>query len=397
MGSSGPPAFRKNGLRQYAPSRNGAGRSFLCAPPKTVPRKNCFCRMDSGEEGDMKKLTAILMCVICLAGLAAPAASALSLYDGTAALDASFLDGEVKNGFDYVWYSPWKGESDQTAYPLTVWLHGMKSGTERRAQLKWYEFSNWASEEYQARFADAGGCYLLAVRASDSDINSWTGDSCAKLKLTIDKFIAANEAHIDKKRIYIAGYSTGGAAVWDMLAQYPGFFAAGIPIAAVLQPTAEETAKLADTSVWIFSSDNDPYVLAGSRDAELAFRQLKNSTHRPTGVRMTTVSDARFADNSKRYDLSTGNLTWDAEHFIWEAVTYDMHLMDGVTPYPYTATTDAAGNAISFEAPTEGVISWLSAQRLAENQTSAKVGFFEKIRLFFEKIFAYFRLLFGGH
>ena len=342
----------------------------------------------------MKKITALLMCALCFVWLITPAASALSLRDGTAALDASFQDGEVKNGFDYVWYSPKKGESDQTRYPLTVWLHGMKSGTERRAQLKWYEFSNWSSEEYQARFANAGGCYLLAVRASDSDINSWTGDSCAKLKLTVDKFVEANKDNIDTARVYIAGYSTGGAAVWDMLAQYPGFFAAGIPIASVLQPTVEEVAKLADTSVWIFSSDNDPHVLAGSRDAALAFQQLKNSTNRPAGVRMTTVSDARFADNSKRYNLETGEIMWDAEHFIWEAVTYDMHLMDGTTPYPYTSTTDASGNTVTFDSPTEGVISWLSLQRLPEKPSGEKTGFFEKIKLFFDKILNYLRLLF---
>jgi len=346
----------------------------------------------------MKKLIAIFLSVLSLTLSFALSASALSLNDGTAALDASFSDGEYARGFDYVWFSPKKSDDDATKYPLTVWLHGMKSGTEKRAQLKYYEFSNWASDEYQARFANAGGCYLLAVRASDSDINSWTVESCGKLKSTIDYFIGMNRDNIDTSRIYIAGYSTGGSAVWDMLAGYPGFFAAAVPAAAVFQPTSEEAASMGNTAVWIFSSDNDPYPLADSNDALLTFNRLKTVIGDGSKVRFTRVTDARFADGSKRYNLDTGELMWDAEHFIWEAVTYDMHMADRKTPYINCITVDGNGVTPSFESRTEGVISWLSSQRLHEDDIGSSTwSFITWIKLIFQRIADFFSHLFNRY
>lgn len=344
----------------------------------------------------MKKVFSVLLSLTVLLFALGGGVYALSLYDGTEALDASFLDGDFSNGFDYVYYSPKKGEDDTAKYPLMVWLHGMQSGKEPRAQLKWYEFSNWASEEYQSRFADVHGCYLLAVRASDDKIiNSWNGDDSPKLKATIDYFVKQNSANIDTDKIYIGGYSTGGAMVWDIIAQYAGYFAGAIPIAATYQPTTEELARLGNTAVWIFSSDNDPYQLSESADVEPIFNYLKSHTSKPEGVRWTRVSDQRFADGSKRYNLDKPDeIMWDAEHFIWEAVTYDMHMMDGVTPYVYTTTVDAAGNTISFENPEQGVISWLSAQVRGEKTTVSEPSFFEKIAAFFQKIINFFKDLF---
>lgn len=342
----------------------------------------------------MKKIISVSLCVIMLISVLAVGAFALSMRDGTEALDASFLDGDFSNGFDYVYYSPKKGDNDTTKYPIMVWLHGMQSGKEPRAQLKWYEFSNWASEEYQARFAETNGCYLLAVRASDSLINSWDGGQCPMLKATIEHFISQNEANINRDRIYIGGYSTGGVMVWDMISQYPGFFAAAVPISAVYQPTEEELSRLGNTAVWIFSSDNDPYQLAESSDVEPVYAYLKNHTNKPESVRWTRVSDQRFADGSKRYNLNTGVTMWDAEHFIWESVTYDMHMMDGVTPFIYTTTIDAAGNTITFENPDNGVISWISQQIRGEKTNNEFSNFFTRIADFFRKIFDFFKNLF---
>ncbi|MBQ7637595.1 MAG: prolyl oligopeptidase family serine peptidase [Clostridia bacterium] len=346
----------------------------------------------------MKKIIAVVLCVLMMVLCFSAGVSALSLNDGNAALDAAFLDGEYERGFDYVYFSPKKGDDDTVKYPLTVWLHGMKSGTEKRAQLKYYEFSNWASDEYQARFADAGGCYLLAVRASDSDINSWTVESCGKLKATIDYFIARNRDNIDPTRIYIAGYSTGGSAVWDMLASYPGFFAAAVPAAAVFQPSSEEVAQIGKTAVWIFSSDNDPYPMADSNDALLTFNRMKTVVGDGEKVRFSRFTDARFADGSKRYNLDTGEIMWDAEHFIWESITYDMHMADRKTPYINCITVDGNGNTPSFESRTEGVISWLSRQKLHEDDIGASTwSFITWIRLVFQRIADFFSHLFGRY
>ncbi|MCQ2462547.1 MAG: prolyl oligopeptidase family serine peptidase [Clostridia bacterium] len=341
----------------------------------------------------MKRTIAVLLSAIFVLSCVSMAASALSMSAGTEALDACFIDGKFNNGFDYVYFSPKKGEGDTTKYPLMVWLHGMQSGKEKRAQLKWYEFSNWASDEYQSRFYN-GGCYLLAVRASDSIINSWNGDDSPKLKATVNYFVSQNEGNIDTDRIYLGGYSTGGLMVWDAIAQFPGYFAAAIPIASTDQPTKEELSKLGETAVWIFSSDHDPYQLSESSDVQPVFNYLKANTKKPESVRWTRVSDQRFADGSKRYDLNTGKTMWDAEHFIWESVTYDMHMNDGVTPYVYTTTVDATGKTITFEDPNNGVISWLAKQTKGNKTSNSDTTFWSRIQAFFQKIADFFKNLF---
>lgn len=301
-------------------------------------------------------------------------------------LDSWFLDGECPGELDYVYYAPeTKGD---TKYPLMIWLHGAKSGDAPRAQLEWYRFSNWASPEYQARFKNAGGAFLLAPRSSKDITHNWYSTGCASLKKTIDYFISLYEDKIDTSRIYISGYSTGGSMVWHMVTRYPEFFAAAMPLASLYNPTATELSDLQDTSVWIFSCDQDYYISAATSMAKTNFETLKNITNRPDSVRITTFTEAVFADNSKHHSN-------DKEHYIWCAVTNDM-FMDTGEQYYHTTTKDAQGDIITFESP-NGIISWLSEQtnEKAEFEDGNEgISFFQKlillIRDFFSKLLAVF-------
>jgi predicted peptidase len=59
----------------------------------------------------------------------------------------------------------------------------------------------------------------------------------------------------DRKRMYIGGLSMGGFGTFNMLEQYPGYFAAAFPICGGGNTArAAETAK---TPVWIFHGDKD--------------------------------------------------------------------------------------------------------------------------------------------
>jgi len=55
------------------------------------------------------------------------------------------------------------------------------------------------------------------------------------VKLLMDEII--NSYSIDNSRIYACGVSMGGMGVWDMLARYPGYFAAAAPICGCLDET----------------------------------------------------------------------------------------------------------------------------------------------------------------
>ncbi len=338
----------------------------------------------------MKKILCVVMVVIIIStGFIIPA-FALPLSFGTRKLNNQFEDGRY-GSYDYVYFSPVEDEDDTTKYPLTVWLHGKGSGKFARAQLQWYEFCNWSSDEYQVRFENAGGCFLLAPRAQAYE-NSWDQERTSSLKAIIDDFVALNSDHIDTSRIYIAGYSTGGSMVWNMLTAYPGYFAAGMPIAAITQPTLAGLEKLKNTPVWVFASDQDPYIITESGDILPNFRYLAGITNCPADVRLTRFTEAFFADGTKKTDGD--KIAVDAEHYIWECVTYDMFMADGTTPYVCASTVDADGNELTFT-PGEAVISWLSKQSLASETVNKQFSFFRRIILFFERLFAMIREMFS--
>ena len=347
----------------------------------------------------MKKILLTAAAAVLLLLLLAIPAWAIPLDSGNAALNAQFQNGVTENGYDYVAFSPVKGEADKTKYPILVWLHGRQSGAYPRAQLQRYEFSNWASDEYQARFRNAGGCFLFAPRESRSGNNDWDDSYCPTLKLTIDRFIEANAAHIDTNRIYIAGYSTGGTMTWDMLVKYPDFFAAGMPLAAIYQPnTTAQLNKLKNVSLWIFTSDHDPYLINETADVRPTFDYLAGISGNKAGLRMTSFSEAFFADGTKKTEYKDGRTVAsdDAEHYIWEAVTYDMFMADGSTPYVCAATIGADGNALRLDLPGDGVISWLSLQSKSNETEDTALSVFQRITLFFRRFFAVLREFFGG-
>ena len=333
----------------------------------------------------MKKIISIAMCILMIMPFVSMGfgASAESLSIGNDVLDSWFLDGECPGELDYVYYKPeTKGDAK---YPLMIWLHGAKSGDSPRAQLEWYRFSNWASPEYQSRFKNADGAFLLAPRSSKDITHNWYETGCASLKATIDYFISVNKDKIDTSRIYISGYSTGGSMVWHMVTRYPDFFAAAMPIASLYNPTAGEIAKLSNTSIWMFNCDKDFYASATTSMAQATFDYLQEITNRPEGIRLTAFTEAVWPSNTKQN-------AHDKEHYIWGAVTNDM-FMDSGEQYYHSRTVDGMGNTIIFERP-NGIISWLSLQTNEKTAEDVKLSFFDKIAAFFRdflnKILAFF-------
>lgn len=337
----------------------------------------------------MKKVISIVLCVILLMTTAVTTVSAISVNSGTSKLNAQYLDGVCSNGIDYAYFSPVK-ENDNTKYPLFIWVHGMKSGTEPRAQVR-YGIGRWASDEYQAKFTQ-GGCFVFAPRSTKSAINNWDIGSLSYLKGAIDEFVEENKNNIDTKRIYIAGYSTGGVMVWDMLNAYPDYFAAALVGSAISQPSAATIAKLKDVSVWIFCCDKDIYPMGRTENAMSSFSALKSNTARPEGIRITWMSEAVLANGNKKTETVDGETktAFDAEHYTWEAITHDMHMTNGEV-YAYSQTIDGTGNKIDFS-DGSGVISWLTKQAKPEENTKRSI--IDTFKAFFEKIIAFFRNLF---
>lgn len=334
----------------------------------------------------MKRFISLLlaMSVILSCFVLSFSVSAEQLSVGNDVLDARFLDGKCPGELDYVYYQPEAKKG--VKYPLMIWLHGAKSGDKPRAQLEWYRFSNWASYEYQSRFENAGGAYLLAPRSSKDIAHNWYETICGDLKATIDYFISLHP-DIDTSRIYISGYSTGGSMTWHMVTRYPGFFAAALPVASLYNPTQNELSKLSNTSIWVFSCDKDFYTSARTAAVEKTVDGLKKITNRPEGIRHTAFTEAVWQDGRKQD-------AFDKEHYIWGAVTNDM-FMDSGEQFRYSRTYDGTGKTVTFERP-KGIISWLSLQTNEKTGDETSLSFFQRIEAFLKDVINFILSLFGA-
>ena len=321
----------------------------------------------------MKKCISLFLC-FCLLFSFGAAAFAIPLSSGDDALRGEFK-GANGDGLDYRYFAPALKEG--VKYPLVIWLHGVASGDYPGDQVDSYEFCRWASDEFQARSAD-GGMYLLCPRCA----GGWDLTTPATLKRCVDSFIAARKDSVDTNRIYIAGFSVGATMVLKVTSSYPDFFAAAIPICAVIQDGTQLSA-ISKMAVWLFANDQDGFVSANTAATRNSFNALKNNAPEKSRIRFTHVSKAVTSSGG-----SVSN-----QHYMWRAFTNDLFMDDG-SPYAYATTEDGTGATVQFRYP-DGVISWLTRQtKETQKPAAARKSFFQQIAEFFRKIAAFFSKLF---
>ena len=70
----------------------------------------------------------------------------------------------------------------------------------------------------------------------------------------------ADEFSVDRHRVYITGQSMGGGGTWGMLAHYPDFFAAAVPVCGTGNIDSAKSIVNGGTAIWTFHGDADPRV-----------------------------------------------------------------------------------------------------------------------------------------
>ncbi len=137
--------------------------------------------------------------------------------------------------------------------PLVVWLHDILGvGSDNLHQIS--GSNGWAAALFvspatRRRYP----CFVLAPQCPRGLLwfNPITRGPSRALQSVLP-LIAQLEARypIDTTRIYLAGQSMGGYAVWSLLESHPGDFAAAIVAAGAGRPS--KAASFASTPVWIF-------------------------------------------------------------------------------------------------------------------------------------------------
>ncbi len=291
----------------------------------------CFSALSFGSYADSKRKTA------------------LPISAGIQALRDEFESDVApeENGYalDYCYYSP-KGENDNTKYPIVIFLHGIGHADYVNAQLDDSDMPYWASSELQSRF-DCGGAYILLPRAPENKMVYWNTDLQAPLRALIDDFILKHKDNVDTTKIFISGSSAGGEMAWNMITEYPQYFAGAFPIAATGAVTKNDVKACADVAIWMISSTKDPAV-----NYTLVTTPLWNNVcefnNNKASCRLTSLTEVVEP---------AGNSASDNHHMA-KVVTYDLHMLDGST-YPNATTVDGNGNVVNLDSP-NGLIYWMN-------------------------------------
>lgn len=328
----------------------------------------------------MKKITALilsaLLLILCLCPMTAGAAASLS--QGKDALYAQWETGE-SHGISYKSFSP-EAEAGKT-YPLVVMLHGKYSGSSNGEQVKDTDFYKWSSSEFQSRFKDSGGAYILMPRCPGGDSSSWSVESHHDdLKALIDEFIIRHSGTIDINRIYLGGWSKGGAGTVKMAVSYPNFFAALVIMAPHYTVNESHLKSLSNTPIWLVACKNDTMATYGTM-SKAFWNTLKDTSNVPSKCRFTTFEKYNY------YDISS--------HAVQFAVGNDL-LNQPSDCGMYTQ--NGKGQRVNTN-ESESIITWLSSFRLGETENenvcrcdchSSKgfTKFIWSIRVFFWRIFS---------
>ncbi len=298
----------------------------------------------------MKKLLSLFLATVILA-LSCVAVGAASLNVGIDTLKTEFVPGEgpVVNGYsiDYRYFSPVK-ENDGTKYPIVVWLHGLGEGKEEGAQIKENNIAYWASDEFQARFAPAGGAFIIAARSREEMGITWDNSMVEPLRAAIDDFTQKNSANVDLSRIYVGGFSMGGKMTLKMAVAYPEMFAAAFPICPAWAVGSDAAEMIADMPIWLTSGKLDPLV-----NYNLAvtptWKTIVAASNVAEDCRFSSLSTVRYPDGKRTL----------SSHHAWFAVNYDMFAIDN-GDYPDMTTVNGLGEEVTLTYP-DGMISWLTS------------------------------------
>jgi predicted peptidase len=172
----------------------------------------------------------------------------------------------------YRLFTPARLEPGRT-YPLVVFLHGAGgSGTDNVKQLEAgnvYGALVWTLPANQARHP----AFVLAPQSNwnwpctvfdpknppkvAADIKlcppGALGIGAGLAFEVIDSLLGS--LPIDRSRIYVTGFSMGGAGTWHMIAQRPRFFAAAVPVCGL--PDFSTASIVKDVPIWNFHGDAD--------------------------------------------------------------------------------------------------------------------------------------------
>lgn len=174
----------------------------------------------------------------------------VSLSVRSGASETGFLSRDFKLAGQVFRYQVYRPPSNPYGTGIILYLHGAGGiGTDGIKQVQ-----GGLAEELRARPQNFP--YIIVFpQASER----WVTADMERVAITaLDRSI--REFHADSSRQYLIGYSVGAAAAWRLAFEYPGRFAAVVPIAGYVESptelfTSEESASDLKTHAYLHQPD----------------------------------------------------------------------------------------------------------------------------------------------
>ncbi len=298
-----------------------------------------------------KAVIAIALCLLMIMPFSLVSLGALSVDSGLTALKDQFKTGTgptvsgllFSEKVSYTYYSPVKNSEDTTKYPLVVFIgetvEDGSLGNDR--ELSETSFPLWSSAEYQARFYNAGGAFLLFIRKPKRDISYSQDLVVSAMQEAIVDFAAQNVANLNDNRIYVVSWGNGCQHAIKLIANNSETYKALVMCSTSYAPTAAETTKMADVPVWIFSCKADS-VASYDSYGDIVWNNFITSIDKDKRFRSRFTTFETFTDKKLQ------------NHATWEFTANDAKMEGGRTG---EVTVNGENKTTNIST---GVIDWLS-------------------------------------
>jgi predicted peptidase len=140
---------------------------------------------------------------------------------------------------EYLIYLP-EAYSGRKQWPLVIFLHGSGERGSDLARIR-------KSPVLRLRLP------AIVVVPQCLPSYSWEADGVARLTEDL-----AARFHVDRKRIYLVGFSMGASGAWQTAAARPELFAAVVPISGGGNPKNANTLR--NVAIWAFHGSDDKVV-----------------------------------------------------------------------------------------------------------------------------------------
>ncbi|KIA89361.1 hypothetical protein OA86_07130 [Kaistella jeonii] len=206
---------------------------------------------------------------------------------------SEFKEGQFKDekkSLKYRILSPEKINPDEK-YPLIVVFHGSGAiGLDNRSQMGVLS-KMWLIPENRKNYPAFVIAPQFPVRSSNYHLDETRGVQVSESNEYLDLFLKsvdsmANSKNIDRSRIYVIGFSMGGATTSNAISTRPDLFAAAINVSGISQ--FNNNKNLLKTPIWIVhgSLDTDNFPQSNIRfyeemkeEGQVLFWEFKDKYH----------------------------------------------------------------------------------------------------------------------